>query len=356
MGRLDKIKPIEVKVRLEDYVHLLVGQKKTGKTTLFRDLVNLHYNGDMTKGFLAGFEKGTNTMDGLYSAQIEDWEDWESYVEEFVEDRKTTSFKLICVDTIDYFVDMAVKETLRMSKKKDGKIVTSINEAFSGYGKGKEYAIKIMRESILKLQNNGYGLVFIAHSKLKKKNTGLLSDNLEFMQLSCSLTNDYAGLFEDMADMITYLVLERDVDTTSEEVGGRTAKSSVKMVFRSEDGGVDCGGRFKDLPSSLDYSAENYLTAFTQGVKSSILKPTTDKEIKEMAIKQEEEKEIEIESKTKAKSVEEMMLVIRDKFAELGEGGKQELARIIQESGKPNMKSLIEEDRKYVEEMYEIAK
>ena len=47
MSRLTKLQPNKVRVNLEDYVIMLMGEKKTGKSTLFRDLVNLHYKGDM---------------------------------------------------------------------------------------------------------------------------------------------------------------------------------------------------------------------------------------------------------------------------------------------------------------------
>ena len=154
--RLGNVKPVEVKVRLEDYIHLVLGIKKTGKTTLFRDLINVHYNGDMTKGFLAGFEKGFQALDGLHAEKIVDWDDWEEYVTEFVDDRKNISYKFIAIDTIDYFVEMAKDQTMRDSKKKDGKTVKSLNDAFGGFARGKEYCIKLMRDSLNKLQGAGY--------------------------------------------------------------------------------------------------------------------------------------------------------------------------------------------------------
>ena len=86
----------------------------------------------MTKGILFAFEPGAEALDGLYAPEVQDWEDWEEWVDELVEDRKNTSFRFIGIDTIDEFVAMAIDKTLRASKKKDGKKVDSINEAFSG--------------------------------------------------------------------------------------------------------------------------------------------------------------------------------------------------------------------------------
>jgi hypothetical protein len=355
MGRLSNLKPNEVKVRLEDFIHMLLGEKKTGKSTMLRDLIYKHYNGDMSKGINFCFEPGANALDGLYAPQIEDWDDWESWVDELVEDRKKTTFRLLGIDTIDEFVAMAIEKTLKESKKKDGKKVASINEAFSGYGRGKQFCLGIMRDSILKLKRSGYGLVFIGHTKLKKKNTGsTTSTEEEYMQLSCNLTDDFAGLFENMADMITYLVIDKKVIGTGDDVKKKTAKNSVSMHFRS-DGSIDCGGRFKDLPYSLPWSAENYLKAFEQGVKSSILKPVTDEEIKEMAKVQEEKAEEEVEKYTKKLTIKEMIDKVKANFGNLGDEAKILLQKYVEEAEIDSLDDLDESKRAIAEKMYEIV-
>ncbi|NFV47172.1 hypothetical protein FDJ70_05710 [Clostridium botulinum] len=355
MGRLAKLKPIEVKVRLEDYIHFLLGEKKTGKSTLFRDLIHKHYNGDMSKGILFGFEPGQNALDGLYSPQVEDWEDWEDWVDELVEERTNTTFRMVGIDTVDEFLAMAEDKTMRDSKKKDGKVVESINSAFGGFGRGKKYCINLMRESILKLKRSGYGLCFVAHTKLKKKNTGaVLSSEEEYMQLSCALTDDYAGLFENMADMITYLVVDKTVVGDGDDVKHKTARRSVSMHFRS-DGEIDCGGRFKELPYSLSYSVDNYLKAFEQGVKSSILKPVTDEDIQEMAKKQEIESEKQAEEKTRKLTIEEMVNTIKQKFGELGDGAKLKMQEYVEETQVSSLDELTEKHRDTIEKMYKLV-
>lgn len=355
MGRLSDLKPNEVKVRLENFVHMFLGEKKTGKSTLFRDLVYRHYEGDMTKGILFAFEPGAEALDGLYAPEVNDWDDWIEWSDELVEDRPNTSFRLVGIDTIDEFVAMAIEKTLRESKKKDGKKVTSINEAFSGYGRGKQYCLGIMRDSILKLKRAGYGIAFIGHTKLKKKNTGAtLSTEEEYMQLSCSLTDDYAGLFENMADMITYLVIDKKVVGTGDDVKKKTARNKVNMHFRS-DGEIDCGGRFRELPYSLEYSAENYLKAFEQGVKSSILKPITDEEIKEMAKQQEKEAEEKALKNTQRLSVVEMISKVKNEFPNLGDGAKLQLQQIIEDIQIESLDDITEENREVAEKMYELV-
>lgn len=333
MSRLTKLQPNKVRVNLEDYVIILMGEKKTGKSTLFRDLVNLHYKGDMSKGILMQFESGANALDGLYSPEIMDWDDWEDYVDDFIENKDSIPFRLICVDTIDEFVRMAIDKTLYLSKKKNGKSVDSILEAFGGFNRGKEKVLSLMRTSINKLKKNGFGLVFIGHTKLKRKNTGnLLTPEQEYMQLCCSLTDDYAGIFENMADIIAYLVVDKTINNANEDVKKRTAKSSVKIHFRS-NGEIDCGGRLTELPMSVDYSAENFLNAFEQGVKSSMLKPYSETEIQQLKEEQKQEVDDKVKELNRELSNEELFNLFRDNFNDLGDAVKQQIQQIIVSHG-----------------------
>lgn len=333
MSRLAKIQPNKVRVNLEDYVTILFGEKKTGKSTLFRDLVNLHYNGDMSKGVLMQFEPGANALDGLYAPEVMDWDDWEEYVEDFVDNRDEIPFRLICIDTIDEFVRMAIDKVLYLSKKKDGKTVDSIQQAFGGFNRGKEKALSLMRTSINTLKKNGFGLVFIGHTKLKKKNTGnLLTPEQEYMQLCCSLTDDYAGLFENMADIIAYLVVDKTVNNIGADVKKRTAKSTVKIHFRS-NGEIDCGGRLKGLPEVIDYSAEEFLKAFEQGVKSSMLQSYTDVDIAKIKEEQQAEVEEKVKELNKELTNEELFNLFRDNFNDLGDAVKQQIQQIIVSHG-----------------------
>jgi hypothetical protein len=356
MGRLGSIKPNEVRVRLEDYIHLMLGEGKTGKSTMFRNLVNLHYKGDMSKGLLLAFEPGYKALDGLYAQDIEDWDDWDEIQDELVEDRENLPYKFLAIDTIDKFVDMAIDKTLRESKKKDGKKVESINSAFGGFNRGKEYCLKLMKDSLDKLHKAGFGIFLIGHTKLKRKNTGVtLSDGQEYMQLSSNLTGDYESIFRDMADMMTFLVVDREVSGDVEDVKKRTAKTSVSMHFRS-NGEIDCGGRFTDVPISLPYSAENYIKAFEQGVKSSILKPVSDKEIEKMAEVQEKESDEKAKKSSKQKSVAEMVAEVKAHFGELGDGAKIQLQQYVEEMQVESLDEINESHKELVLKMYDLIK
>lgn len=213
-----------------------------------------------------------------------------------------------------------------------------------------------MRNSVDRLQAAGYGLFFIGHSKLKKKNTGtVIGDNQDFMQYSCNLLEDFSTVFEEMADMITYLIIDRTINGNSEDAKTRTAKNTVNMHFRSEDGSIDCGGRFKDLPYELPYSAENYMVAFTHGVKASKLKPMSNDEMAVIAIEQEKEADVKAEEATKPITIKKMIDKIKKEFNNLGEDVKASMFKIIEDAEIEGFDNLTEKDRLVVEKMYELV-
>jgi hypothetical protein len=286
MGLLD-IKQNTVKVLLEQYIHTLIGVRKTGKTTLFRDLVYEKYN-DMSKGLLIAFEKGYQALDGIYPVDINSWQEYNDIVEELLSDRNNLPYRLICIDTIDMMVNMAEKEAIRFynAKVEPSKRAKTINEAGGGYARGKTYAKLLIRDSIDKLLKAGYGIFLIGHSTEK---TIKEKDGTEYNLLSCSLTNDYADVYMDMADLITFFTIEKEI------IDNRVAEKKVFMNYRS-DGSIDCGGRFKGLPDKVEYGAKNYLKVFEDAIKASMLtKRDVEKETEEQTVKFEEEAKKNIE-------------------------------------------------------------
>jgi hypothetical protein len=307
MGLKD-IQPNKVQLLLEQYIHTIIGVRKAGKTTLFRDLVKAKYSNDMSKGLLLGFEKGYQALDGLYALDINSWKEYEDIIDELISCREELPYRFICIDTIDVMVHLAEKEAIRVSNSRvePSKRARTINEAFSGFGKGKAYAKQIIKESLDKLIKAKFGIFLVGHSRektLKEK------DGTEYNLLSCSLTNDYTDVFLDMADLITFLTIEKEI------VDSQILNSKVFMNFRSDF--IDCGGRFKDLPDKIEYGAENYIKVFENAVKSSMLNPPEDLEL----AKKEQEENFEAEAK---KNIE-LMLDLPNAIKEIKSLMKQKL-------------------------------
>jgi hypothetical protein len=140
-------------------------------------------------------------------------------------------------------------------------------------------------------------LFLIGHSKDK---TIKEKDGTEYNMLSCSLTNDYSDIFLDMADMIVFLTIDKEIKDSY------IAGKKVYMNFRNDT--IDCGGRFKELPDKIEYSAKNYLTVFENAVKASILKPKKD--IEEMT--KEQAKQFEEQAKKNIEKMLSLPEVIKD--------------------------------------------
>lgn len=338
MGLLDNIKPNEVKVRLKDYQFLVLGEPKTGKTTLFYNLIREYYHDDFSKGLLLALEKGYKSLDGIMALDIHDYDTLIQAIEE-LEDKRDLPFEFICVDTIDLLYKYALNKALNDSKKETGVKCKSINDAFKGFNRGRDYIDGLITDVLTRLERLNVGVFYISHTKLKKKNLGMNVENEEYMELCTQLEERFESLFIDKMDMIVTLVKNKEIDTTI-DVKKRRAKVSVDMVFRGD--GILSGGRFTNLPEKVPYnSAKDFLNVFENAVKGNMLNPKTDEEIQKISEKQEvEAKQAEAEALTKATD-EEMFGYFKEHFNELGTECKTKIQQIMLSNGVNDVTKLL---------------
>lgn len=130
----------EVMVNLASYIHYWRGIKKVGKTTLFRDLIDKLYKGDLSKGLLisCGNENGFKALDGLFYDIAENWDDIEDITYDLIENKKDNNFEFICFDTVDELIKIAQEEIIRLHKREKGKAPSGFNACFGGYSEPKK--------------------------------------------------------------------------------------------------------------------------------------------------------------------------------------------------------------------------
>lgn len=308
----------KVKCDIGSYIHYLRGVKKSGKTTLFRDLLLEEYGStDYGCHISIGGETGSDALDELITVSAEDWTKLMEIKDDLIENRAEREFKLICLDTVDELVKISINEVLRLHKKAKGTSAESINSAFGGYGAGRKKVEELIDQLLADLRHAGYGVFLIGHTKLKdvKEKNGD-----EYQQLTSNLSSDYDGIFANKADVIMTISIDKTI------VDGVITGTKRYMHFR-DDGFVDCGSRFKGMVDKCEYGARNYIEAFENGVKSSMVKPISDKEMKK-------QKEAEETSRNKAgvefaknattnkidlERNEEIISIIKDKFTEASE-------------------------------------
>lgn len=272
MALLSKVKKNEVRANLEDFVILLRGLEKSGKSSFYAELVREAY-GTPDAGLLIPFETGYKALQGInifpYTITPKTIVDGEEYrgwslftdlVDELVETASTNGIKLIGIDTIDRFYDVAIEETLRQSRLQTHKPCKSLNEAFGGYGRGKEYLFGIVKEQLQRLRTAGYGLVIIGHVKFKTIKDKIYQE--EYQIVGSNLNEDMDKVIANDSDFILMISEEKSIKD------GLVVGSERFLRLRS-DGFYNCGSRFKDVPEKIELSAKKFIDTFRKAVLSA---------------------------------------------------------------------------------------
>lgn len=277
-------KPNEVKVDFFSYRHMLVGTPKSGKTTMFADLVRTLYKGDMTKGLLisVGSESGYSAIQGLYAINAPTYADYMEIINDLCENKEDNNFAVIAIDTADELVSITETEVCKRSQRESGNKCT-INSAFGGYGAGRRMVAKLIDDSLARLNRAGYGTFIISHTKEKTVKEKNGAD--EYQQLGVALSNDYSAIFTNKSDIIAMLDTSREIDSNK-----RIAHATRWLYFRS-NGYYNCGCRFPDIIERCEFSVENYIEAVEDAIKASLKDKADDKYIEKK--KQEEQAERE---------------------------------------------------------------
>jgi hypothetical protein len=346
-------------------MHYIRGVKKVGKTTLFRDIVDHISNGDMSKGLLIslGDEDGFKALEGLIVANGSTWGDFVEIVDELVNNKADNDFQFIGLDTVDELFNIAVDEVLRLHKKKYNEKCETINSAFGGYGAGREKLKELVREQVARIKNAGYGVFAIGHTKLR--NVKEKGKNEEYQQLTTSLNFDYDSVIADKADIIATISIDKDIiDVQDIDVGGKKKKvGSIGGVtrwihFRDDNFNVDCGARFDNIAPKVELSAENYIQAIEDAIKSSA-NGKSEKEIAQMKKKEVQEREekakkqVEEENKVNVEENAKLTEEIRTGFGSASDDTKVKVKEVMAKYG---ITSLKDTDETPTEALRQIAK
>lgn len=272
--------------------------KKFGKTTLFRDVILEKY-GDPAKGLLVGCgnEKGYKMLDNLNTTQVKTYKDLQELADWLIKEKgKEHDIEMVAFDTGDELALIADAETIRQSNVENPtKKCKSIKAAFGGYTAGEKFSANdIIKPYMTRLEDAGFGVWVIAHTKFKtiKEKGGLEEDG--YMQLSSNMGADYEAAFGDIFDVTLTGVIDRDLE--EKKVGDKTKKYATdtirKLYFRGTTL-IDAGGRFADgaVPEYLVFDKPNMAADFIRVVEEGMekSKSTLGKKSKPTVIKKEVE-------------------------------------------------------------------
>lgn len=320
LGKLNK-----VNFSLNAYpYYLIMGEPKVGKTTFMYDLnMKLHNDPRTLLLINCGNEEGYHSIENLNVQVAYEWdkeygegdsdlpeEEWTQgliqTVNELVETRKTNGIKIVAIDTLDELVEIATKQVYVEHFKEKGKYCKSLNDALGGFGSGRNRLIDLINEQLVKLYKAGYAVFVIAHIKKKAIEDILTGEKYE--KITNNMNNDIFNSIKNKAQMVVNICIENKVEGYQEKTGDKPSQKEVagrligtkRVMYFRDNGLVDAGTRFSDLPEKLDFSVDNFLYAFEYGCKSGCRETqATPEQIEEK--KKQEEKVIELKADKIAK-------------------------------------------------------
>lgn len=253
--------------------------KKFGKTTLFRDMILAKY-GDPSRGLLVGCgnEIGYKMLDNLNVTQVKTYKDMIELANWLIAEKgKEHNIEIVAFDTGDELALITDAETIRQSNVENPtKKCKSIKGAFGGYTAGEKFSANdLIKPYMTRLQDAGFGVWVIAHTKFKtiKEKGGLDEDG--YMQLSSNMGADYEAAFGDIFDVTLTGVIDRDLET--KQVGDKTKKYATdeirKLYFRGTTL-IDAGGRFADgaVPEFMVFDKPDMGAEFVRVVEEGMEK------------------------------------------------------------------------------------
>lgn len=216
------LEPHKVSRDLSGYITFLYGAPKVGKSTL---------GSQMPSPLFLAFERGYNALPGVIAQDITTWAEMKSVLRELKKPEVRERFKSIIVDTVDVAASLCEKYVCSQND------ADSIG-AIGAWGQGWNILKKEFEETFRLITQYGYAVVFISH---EKEGTIKRQDGSEYTVIKPSVTNTYNSIIENMADIYARMF-------TKVEDG----ETKVKMMLRSRDGTVTCGGRFKYIAEEID--------------------------------------------------------------------------------------------------------
>ena len=253
--------------------------KKFGKTTLFRDTILAKY-GDPSRGLLVGCgnEKGYKILDNLNTTQVSTYKDLIELRDWLINEKgKEHNIEIVAFDTGDELALIADKETIRLSNiENPNKKIKSIKAAFGGYTAGEKYSANdIIKPYMTSLQDAGFGVWVIAHTKFKtiKEKGGLEEDG--YMQLTSNMGADYEAAFGDIFDVTLTGVIDRDVEEKGDgNKKKRYATDTVRKLYFRETPLIDAGGRFAygAVPEYMVFDKEDMGAEFIKVIEEGMEK------------------------------------------------------------------------------------
>lgn len=325
----------------------LIGESGIGKTTLTKEVCE-RLAGD--EGYLIlniGKEDGVDAIPGAEYEDIPDWDTFEEFVEDVVENRTTDykDLKVIVYDTIDELFRIAEPEVIRLHNKTyPEKKTNSIKAAFGGFMAGEDKAIELVLEKIWELKNVGISMIVVGHTK--RKNQSDVATGEEYETLTANLTNRYFNAIKTKLHILGVASIDRSIEKQrikqkvgNDKIVGKVTGESRIITFRDDNFNIDSKSRFNEITPQIDLDVDQFIEAIQGAIKKAHDKQKGAKSIEKTKVEQQVAKEKAIEEsvkevkKTKVNPElnEELTEVIKSKFPNASDEVKEQVKSVMAE-------------------------
>lgn len=277
--------------KFEDYSYIINGVGGIGKTTLVYEIGKI-VTGSNEGTFIitCGGENKPKHIPGAFGDVAPDFKTFCAIVKELCDNKaEYPSTKFVAIDSLDEFAriceNFVVAEwnaTCDINER-----AKSIAQSYKGYQKGENRACDLMIQQIIKLQNAGYSILEIGHTKTKMKEDILTK--VQFEQLTCNLDNKYYNALKDKVNLVAMCYWENIVENIEEKknaftkkmdkVGELTDRKRV-MVFADDDNAIDTKTHFEYITHKIDLSAQGFINAVEEAIAMKVGTTTEKTETK----------------------------------------------------------------------------
>lgn len=263
--------------KFEDYSYIINGVGGIGKTTLVYEIGKLITGSDEgTFIITCGGENKPKHIPGAFGDVAPDFKTFKEIVKELCDNKKEyPNTKFVAIDSLDEYARIVESAVIAEwnSQCEINERAKSIAQAYKGYQKGESRACDLMIQQVVKLQDAGYSIIEIGHTKTKMKED--IITKVQFEQLTCNLDNKYYNALKDKVNLVAMCYWENIVENIEEKknaftkkmdkVGDLTDRKRV-MVFADDDNAIDTKTHFEYITHKIDLSAQGFIDAVEEAI------------------------------------------------------------------------------------------
>ena len=263
--------------KFEDYSYIINGVGGIGKTTLVYEIGKL-VTGSNEGTFIitCGGENKPKHIPDAFGDVAPDFKTFKAIVKELCENREAyPDTRFVAIDSLDEYAriveDYVVAEWNASCDINER--AKSIKQAYKGFQGGENRATGLLIQQVMKLQDAGYSLLEIGHTKTKTKED--VTTKIQFEQLTCNLDNKYYNALKDKVNLVAMCYFEHIIENVEEKKNAFTKKMNKVgelvdrkrvMVFADDDNAIDTKTHFEYIAHKIDFSAEGFVNAVEEAI------------------------------------------------------------------------------------------